>query len=208
MDMSNDDDPVWRTVAAYDRQAEQYIERTGELSYYPGLAEELDEFTGMLGVGPIADLGTGSGRDAFYLAGGGRHVIAVDLSARLIESLAKRSVETAVFPVRADICFLPFADQSMSGILCSGTLLHVPRAKVQLVLRHMIAALRRGGVCLLSMKQGEGAGWYENHGLGQRWMEYYSLDELRALCTAAGFIVERTYGPRRKNWITVAVRRP
>jgi ubiquinone/menaquinone biosynthesis C-methylase UbiE len=203
-----DDFEVKRTVASYDAAADEYIERTDLLPYYPGLAEELDAFSTMLASGPLADVGTGSGRDAIYLARSGRSIIAVDLSERLLARVSSRFPQASVAAVRADLRHLPIAPQALAGLLCSGTLLHIPRVQAEAALRGFLHVLRKGGVALISLKQGQGGEWYENYGVGPRWMEYYLDDELASLCRRAGFAVERVYGPRRKGWISAVVRRP
>lgn len=199
---------VFRTIAAYDAQAERYVQRTGDLAFYPGLAEELDEFKGMLDDGPLVDIGTGSGRDAFYLAREGRKVAALDLSERLLNHVAERLAGSTVYAMRGDLRYLPFRDLSLAGILCSGALLHIPRAEVSCALQGFHDSLRMGGVAMVSVKHGQGAQWYQNHELGPRRMEYYSEEELASVFTAAGFVIEKLYGPRRKDWITVVARRP
>lgn len=203
-----DDFEVNRTAASYDTAADDYIERTKELSSYPGLAEELDEFSSMLGTGPLADVGTGSGRDAAHLARFGRFVIAVDLSEQLLARMRDRLPNTSVTPVRADLRHLPIVRGSLAGLLCSGALLHIPRALAEAALVEFVRVLRKSGVGLISVKQGDTGGWYETHGVGPRWFEYYSLEELAGLCRTVGFTIERMYGPRRKGWISVIVRRP
>lgn len=76
----------------------------------------------------IADLGCGSGIFSRVLAEKGFQVTGVDLSPGMI-SLASKQYPFAKFGTRflvADVEALPFADNSLDGILMSGLLHHLP----------------------------------------------------------------------------------
>jgi ubiquinone/menaquinone biosynthesis C-methylase UbiE len=93
--------------------------------------------------GMTVDLGCGTGRVIRALAGGGRTVIGVDRSATML-GVARRQVPSSdVVLLRGDVRRLPLHDRSVSSVVCSGVLHHVPawREAVQEAAR----VLRPGG---------------------------------------------------------------
>lgn len=197
-----------RTIASYNTAAEHYVARTESFSAYPGLEGELDDFLRRLPAGPLADTGTGSGRDALHLRDRGRQVIALDRSRSLLALL--RRLAPDIPTLVADVRSLPFRPESLAGIVCSGVLLHIPRdgAQAETVLTEVRNSLRPGALAFISVKEGTESGWYQQHGIGPRWIEYYTADELIGVCTGVGLEIDELYGPRRRQWLTAFARRP
>ena len=124
------------------------------------LVRYLDEVAGGLGgmkhymaaaqarrrpVGPILDVGCGTGRDLEILAGFGITGIGVDPSAVMLAAAAGRRCGILV---RADGARLPFAEQVFAGCRMERVLMHVvdPRAVVSEVVR----CVSPGGLLTLS----------------------------------------------------------
>jgi ubiquinone/menaquinone biosynthesis C-methylase UbiE len=93
--------------------------------------------------GITVDLGCGTGRVTRALAGGGRAVIAVDRSTTMLEVARRQVPPSDVVLLRGDVRQLPLRDRSVSSVVCSGVLHHVPawREAVQEAAR----VLRPGG---------------------------------------------------------------
>jgi len=92
------------------------------------------------------DLAAGTGRNAFYLAGQGFHVVAVDLADEALLRL-RNPVHPNVFPVQADLDSYPFQSGGFDLIVCCNFL-------DRRLLPKLRDSLRSGGVLLYeSFKQ-------------------------------------------------------
>lgn len=161
----------------------------------------------------ILDVGCGAGRDLRRFRQSGYHSIGIDRSVALA-TIAAAYAECPV--VIADACALPVSSASVDATWCIATLLHVPRAKVQLALRELARTLRPGGQLFTSMKAGIGD---SRDALG-RLIVRYAPQDWHALVTGAGFeVVEMTVGVELRpgdqgqteevSWVNCwAVRRP
>ena len=90
----------------------------------------------------VLDLGCGPARGAKALLGKGCRVTCADYSFEMARKAADNTHRRA--PVtRADAEFLPFADGSFDGILCSNSFHHYPRPEASL--REMRRVLKPGG---------------------------------------------------------------
>lgn len=71
--------------------------------------------------GPVLELGSGTGRITFPLAGEGAHMIGIDRSAEMLARAAARKRRTRraldICFVRGDICHLPFPDRSFPLVI-------------------------------------------------------------------------------------------
>ncbi len=102
----------------------------------------------------IADLGCGPADDSALLAQAGHRVIGIDRSAGML-GYAARALPGLV--VQADLRRLPVASQSIDGIWCCASLLHVPHDQTMTALREMRRILRPGGCLALVTAAGQGA---------------------------------------------------
>jgi hypothetical protein len=95
------------------------------------------------------------------------------------------------------------------GIWACASLLRVPLAELDDVLRRFACALRTNGICYLSFKEGEG-----ERSEGDRQFTDFNVAELeRRLCGHAGFSVIRIWltddvrPERNGRWVNVLVRK-
>jgi SAM-dependent methyltransferase len=96
----------------------------------------------------VIELGCGPGTTASPIADVHRY-IGVDLSAAQL-ALARRNVRSASF-VRADMTTVAFRPQSVDAVIAFYSLIHVPRAEQEHVLRSIATWLRPGGVAAFNM---------------------------------------------------------
>ena len=136
-------DPVERTLDYYDSHAEEFIERTANLSiehlYEPFLALVPEG-------GRILDAGCGSGRDAAEFARRGYEVVAFDGSAEIARLASKR---TGLKVLHLTFDQIDWREE-FDGVWACASLLHLPSPQLQTALDRMIGGLRRGGVLYIS----------------------------------------------------------
>lgn len=133
----------------YEDRAEEYLARTANLDmesmYGPFLAL-------IPSGGKILDAGCGPGRDSLAFLKKGHRVSAFDASAKMVE-IASRQTGLAVAQMRfQDLS----CDGEFDGIWACASLLHVPSNEIDNVLARLSHALKPGGVCFMSFKEGVG----------------------------------------------------
>ena len=162
-------DPVERTLDYYDSHAEEFIERTANVSmehlYEPFLALVPQG-------GRILDAGCGSGRDAAEFARRGYEVVAFDGSAEMARLASERTGLTVLHLTFDQIDWR----EEFDGVWACASLLHLPSPQLQTALNRMIGGLRRGGVLYVSLKEGHFEGMRE-----ERWFTDSTAAGLRRL---------------------------
>lgn len=145
-------DPISETLAYYDAHAQEFIDRTVNVSmdylYEPFLALIPPQ-------GRILDAGCGSGRDAAEFARRGYDVTAFDGSAVLAQLASKR---TGLYVLHQTFDGMRWREE-FDGVWACASLLHLTSDKLTPALARIALALRVGGVLFVSMKAGrfEGA---------------------------------------------------
>lgn len=102
----------------------------------------------------ILDLGCGAGYDSKVMADLGAKVIGVDLSENLIQ-IAKENVKGCKFFV-GDIMDKLTNLGKFDGIMCLATVIHISIDKIRDTLQNMAAALKKGGLLIVSVVDGVG----------------------------------------------------
>ncbi len=137
------------TIRFYDDHADEYVSGTVGVdmeSLYRPFLELVPEG------GLILDAGCGSGRDTKAFVDRGYRVTAIDASAKMVEATERLTGQPA-----KQMRFQGLEDQNeFDAIWACASLLHVSRAELGGVLKRFVAALRPGGVCYLSFKEGDG----------------------------------------------------
>ena len=137
------------TTRYYDDHAEDYISGTAHVDmeslYRPFLALVPEG-------GTILDAGCGSGRDTKAFVDRGYRVTSIDASAKMVEATAQLTGTPAQQLRFQDLN----SKDEFDGIWACASLLHVPLVETDDVLEIFAAALRTGGVCYLSFKEGDG----------------------------------------------------
>lgn len=194
------------TLSWYETYADHYVARTESFEFFDGLEQDLLVFAGLLRrAATVVDLGSGAGRDARLVAAAGHTVIAVDASL----SLLRRCVVAArpagrVIGVNADLLALPFAADSIGGIWACGSLLHLRKNEIPMVLLRCFEMLQPGAPIGVSMKAGLGS---ERRTDG-RFFTYTTESELSDWLSATGFERIAVTGPARNEWLLAIAIKP
>ena len=194
------------TVGSYSRFAADYSVATRDFTRYPGLEAEIHEFVTSLSDGIIADIGSGSGRDATFVASLGYRVVAIDSSYALLHTLTASEVRVGM--LCGDALTLPVRGNAFAGAIVSGVLLHLPRRLCPQALAEIRRVLGAGGQVLISMKHGHGEGWRTTDEFPlPRWFTYYDPTEFALMCRDVGLSIRRSWVSDRENWFTLVAAR-
>jgi SAM-dependent methyltransferase len=146
------------TRASYDTIAAEYEQRFGhELAAKPldrGMLAGFADLVGAAGLGPVADIGSGTGRVAAYLASLGVSVSGIDLSPQMV-SAARELYPGLRFEV-GSMLDLDLPDASLGGVLAWYSTIHVPDDRLPDAFAEFHRVLAPGGYVLLGFQVGDG----------------------------------------------------
>lgn len=196
-------DPQDATLAAYERGARQYTERTPQ-----DPSPQVDDLLARVPRGAhVLELGSATGRDAAVLESAGVIVDRTDGATAFVDALRAAGHPARVLDLRADDFGGPY-----DAVFANAVLLHVPRADLTDVLATARRACRPGGVIVASFKKGTGAGWSDAKLDDPRHFTYWDEQGLREALTTAGWRPERVFESTRaesaERWITAIARNP
>jgi len=135
------------TIKYYDENAITFFENTKDAD----MKRIYELFLKYLPPGAkILDLGCGSGRDTKYFLQEGYDVIAVDGSIEMVKLSTEFTGKQTLHLTFDEINF----NEEFDGIWACASLLHVPRSKIDFVLKKIYLALKKGGVFYSSYKYG------------------------------------------------------
>lgn len=153
-----DPDHRRQTRTGYDVVAEDYA------ILMPGLSAEtsldvamIDEFAGRcldVRMGPVADVGCGTGRVGAHLAARGVDVFGVDLSPGMID-VARRTHPQLRFEV-GEAEDLPIQDAALGGLLSWYSLIHTAPDRLPALVSEFARVLMPGAWLLTAFQAGEG----------------------------------------------------
>ncbi|GAA5196177.1 class I SAM-dependent methyltransferase [Microbacterium jejuense] len=193
--------PQDATLAAYERGAQQYAERTAAAP-----APEVDALLARVPAGAhVLELGSGPGRDAGALESAGLTVDRTDGAAAFVEAQRAAGHQARVLDVRSADFGGPY-----DAVFANAVLLHVPRADLPGVLATARRACRPDGVLVASFKKGAGDAWTQVKLDDPRHFTYWDEAGLTAALTAAGWtpeqVAESTLPASAERWITAIAR--
>lgn len=147
------DEATKHNQAAYDEIAGLYVAQPVRRERSLPFPDLWVPFTARLPrAADVADLGCGHADDGALLAQAGHRVIGLDRSAGML-AYAARALPGLV--AQADLRRLPLASQSIDGIWCCASLLHVPHDQTMTALREMRRILRPAGCLALVTAAGQ-----------------------------------------------------
>ena len=174
-------DGTQKTIATYDKIAEQYANRWQDTF----LHDEIERFLSYIKPRKmLLDLGCGFGRDMLEFARRGYSVVGVDRSAGMLKVAAERGAKMLV---HADMRRLPFAHHHFSGIWANASLLHLPKSDLLSTLKELNAILEHGHL-YLSVKKGDDEVLHGENGQ-ERFFAYYHPAEIELAMERADFHV-------------------
>ncbi|MEZ7891523.1 MAG: class I SAM-dependent methyltransferase [Candidatus Wallbacteria bacterium] len=176
----------------YNKFANDYYKTTGTLDAVPlcsCLVNAIKERAGGCQKSfNVLDLGCGSGRDSYYLAGLGFKVFSIDKSEKLL-GLAKNAVnydsDLFVKFLCADFLALPFKSNFFDAVLAQASLLHLPKNKLRGAFMEVKRSIKPGGFFYFSLKRGAGES-FDDKG---RFFSYYTDEEVITALSDTGFSV-------------------
>ncbi|MEN3277682.1 MAG: hypothetical protein V7631_3472 [Massilia sp.] len=206
-DQSGDlDDIARRTLAHYERHAEQFFAGTIDHDVSQNVAALLDAIEGPAPY-TLLDLGCGPGRDLKTFSALGHRAIGLDGAAEFV-AMARRYSGCEVW--HQDFLHLALPATMFDGVFANASLFHVPSAALPGVLAALHEALKPGGVLFSSNPRGHNEeGWS-----GQRYGSFYDYPTWERHLVAAGFVPLRHYYrpeglPReQQSWLASLWRKP
>jgi SAM-dependent methyltransferase len=150
-------DFVRRTRWSYDAGADDYAEWIrDELAAKPldrALLGGFAELVRAAGVGPVADIGCGSGRVTAHLSGLGLPVFGIDLSPRMVAA-ARRTYPGLRFD-EGSMMALDIEDRVLGGIVAWYSIIHIPGECLRGVFAEFCRTLAPGGYLQLAFQVGD-----------------------------------------------------
>jgi len=189
------------TQRYYEDKAEEYLARTSHLdmeSLYKPFLELIPAG------GTILDAGCGPGRDILAFLKQGLRVTAFDASAKMVEIASK---QTGVLAFQMRFQELKY-EQEFDGIWACASLLHVPFCELDAVLTRFRRALKTGGICFMSFKQGNGERFED----GRRFIDFTEATLQQKLADISGLSILRTWGTEDQagrsgvQWVNALIR--
>ncbi len=154
----------------------------------------------------ILDAGCGSGRDSAYFREKQYQVVSMDLSFNLLQ-LAQKKI-TGFF-VNADFYNIPIGKSVFDGVFANASLLHIPKKRLNEVIKNIFYILKENGIFFLSLKKGNSENIDENG----RFFAYYENNEIENILGNMNFKIlelstQRSIDERQIEWISAIVRKP
>jgi 2-polyprenyl-3-methyl-5-hydroxy-6-metoxy-1,4-benzoquinol methylase len=154
--------------------------------------------------GRVADIGSGSGRDAAWLAANGFDVTGYDASRGLLAEAQKRHPG-----IRFEYASLPaldgIADDSYENVLCETVIMHLPHEEIVPSIRRMLSILKAGGILYLSWRTDKSTDWRDKR--GRRYAGFDPQIVLDALAPHEVLLEDKTISASSGNPIHVIVAR-
>jgi 2-polyprenyl-3-methyl-5-hydroxy-6-metoxy-1,4-benzoquinol methylase len=192
--------PNARTVESYEEIAADYARET---SGHRVLAGALTHLAEAVPAGHVLEIGSGPGWDADQLEDAGLTVRRTDITQAFIDLQHARGKEVDQLDAINDDLGGPY-----DAVVALHVLQHVEPKDLPTVLSEVADALRPGGLFLVSIPRGEGAGWE----VGESGSRYYralrSKEEFMDSLTTAGFAPEWSdESPDDDGWLVVMAER-
>ncbi len=93
----------------------------------------------------------------------------------------------------ADLESLEMADNSFDGILIDSAIEHIKKINMVNIVEKLYLSLKKGGICLIRFRVGNGRVFVVNDVVGERYFTSYTKEESRKLVTSNGFKVMSDY---------------
>jgi 2-polyprenyl-3-methyl-5-hydroxy-6-metoxy-1,4-benzoquinol methylase len=196
-----------RTVGSYERIARDYADDTapgpagvGELG-----GDCLRRLVDLVPAGgTVLEVGSGPGWDADFVEAQGVSVRRTDVTRAFIDLQDERGKEVERLDVTSDELGGPY-----DAVLALAVLQHVDRAQLPAVLGRVAAALKPGGVFLLSIREGDGEQWEVGDSGNPYFTVLWREPDLCDLLEDAGFGLDwRSWGEdsEESRWLTLLAR--
>ena len=159
--------------------------------------------------GRILDFGCGPGRDLMAFKTLGYEAIGLDATPAFV-AMAQQITGCEVW--QQNFLNLQLPAQYFDGVFANASLLHVPEASMEQVLRDLYNCLVVGGAIVMSLARGQGEG-FEPRMTGERYTSFWEYDTIVPYAEKAGFtIAHHYYRPpglpqQAQSWVVVVAKR-
>lgn len=171
-----------QTVASYNTTVRTYID-TSPQTVDGNVKIWIDKNLAMLGSKPkILEIGSGSSKDADYVASRGFDMEVTDASQGFVDHLIKTGKKARLLNALTDDLGTGY-----DMVFADAVFLHFNRRQLALVLGKVYASLKPNGRLVFSLKEGRGEEMTK-HKLGvPRYFSFWEADEIKKLLTSVGF---------------------
>lgn len=187
-----------RTIDAYNQFARVYNDETEDFwNRFP--RELINEFADRVS-GAVLNVGSGPGRDGVLLRDRGLDVTCFDASEAMIAMTELQGFRS----ILGNFESMPFADGEFDGVWAYTSLLHVPKAEIDISMKEISRILRSGGVFAIGMREGDFDGYRSSSEINElRWFSFYTKSEIEEILKRNGFEVAHfaEYKPGTKNYL-------
>lgn len=183
-------DYVKKTISAYNKSPQKYIQRTEEMIPYHAIEKMIKYLpSGSL----ILDAGCAFGRDAGIFTKKGFKVVGIDLSKELLTEAQKRFPQIEFHQM--DVRKLDFPNNYFDGIWCNAVLLHLKDEDIIRALKEFNRVLKKNGILCTSFKEGVGSEEkIESFSSdNSRFFNYQTRETVEKLIQEAGLISKEIY---------------
>jgi 2-polyprenyl-3-methyl-5-hydroxy-6-metoxy-1,4-benzoquinol methylase len=191
-----------QTIASYEAHVPAYIAGTAQEVSGPAKDWIDAALDGLAPGARLLELGSAFGRDARYIMGRGYRLECSDATQGFIEHLRAQGFTARRFNALTDELDHPY-----DLIIANAVLLHFTRAECAYVLAKLAAAVRPGGRCAFSLKQGDGEEISTMKLNAPRYFCYWQPGDLPEILRAAGFagwdIATANTDRKHAQWIYV-----
>jgi SAM-dependent methyltransferase len=198
----NDRKNIAFTIESYEHSLDEYLKGTpAEVS--GEFKNHIDSFLQLLPVtAKILEIGSGSGRDAAYIAEKGFAVQVSDVARSFLTHLENQGHSTIYFDVlTTDL------EQKFDAIIANAVLLHFNEVQCKTAVKNIYRHLAPHGLFLLRLKRGMGEE-ISSHKLGRpRYFKYWEADSLKKLLESHGFQVVLEHHTSDNQWLQYILRR-
>ena len=200
-----------RTIETYNKIAQGY----SDTHFYHFWVDEFNYFKEIVPGKKVVDIGCGAGRDAVVFVDNDFDYTGIDASEGMLKVASDR-VRGGKF-TKMDFYDLTFPENDFDGFWAASSILHIPKNKVEGVLRHLKEILKPGGVGFKSIKEknemDEGMIEEGKYGGISRYFAFYTTAELNKLLEEVGFKLLKTYtkieeDERKTKWLCSFIRKP
>ncbi len=183
-------DEVEQTIRTYDKIAPEYCKKTRQPKFLEWEESYIKKMLFFISKSKplILDVGCGDGRHCIIIEKNGGKAIGIDLSQAMLEE-AKTLYPEGDFR-EMDMRNLSFDNDFFDGIWASGSIYHVPKAKIDEVIEEFREVLKMNGILAVNFKIGRGEGMEaepKSYSGSPRYFAYYTEKEMRNMISSFGF---------------------
>lgn len=201
------------TINTYNHIAKKFSQKNFAESFW---MPEFTLFQKLLPQGKVLEIGSGAGRDSLLFTKNKYEYIGFDASIGMLRVAKKRNPKARF--IESSFYDFKFPQNSFDGFWASASLLHVPKKRINSVLKRLLRVLKPGGIGLITMKEklhlDEGVitdGKYDEP--IERFFAFYTKSEFIKVLQFAGFqvleLMSKTDSDHPEtNWLSFFVQKP